>query len=452
MSKDDFASLMESSSEQVRMGRRLRQGQVVQGTVVQIGKDSVFLDVGATAEGRIERGELEDKSGKLSVALGDTLSASVVSVSDVAGPVLSVALGKGTGKGRLDMSALESARDGGIPVTGNVQRAVKGGIEVDISGVRAFCPASQIDTAYIADLNVFVGQSLTFRVIEIKDGGKSVVLSRKALLEEEKNRAASQVLESLKVGEDYQGNVTSVQKYGAFVDLGGGVEGLVHVSELAHSRVAQVQDVLSVGETITVRLLGMEPADKGAIPKLRLSLKARQEAPPEAKPGQVLTGTVSRLTSFGVFVDTPSGSGLVPVRELGIPRGADFRKQFPVGKEVKVVLVNRDDSRKTTYSIARVADVEERHNYQEFTSRDKPSESSTTSMGSFGQLLQQKLGISPAPAAAAPEFQRSAEVQRSPDPQPPAPSAPRFFQSEVASEQPASPRKPLPPGMVRRKG
>src|SRR5690606_19370183 len=132
----------------------------------------------ATVEGRIDRGELEDKSGKLSIAVGDTLSASVVSTSDVTGPVLSVSLGKGAGKGRLDVSALQSARDGGIPVTGNVQRAVKGGLEVDLSGIRAFCPASQVDTAYIADLNGFVGQSLSFRVIEIKDGGKSVVLSR----------------------------------------------------------------------------------------------------------------------------------------------------------------------------------------------------------------------------------------------------------------------------------
>jgi small subunit ribosomal protein S1 len=419
----DFASLMESSSspEQVRTQMRLRPGQVVEGPIVQIGKDSVFVDVGTVSEGRIERAEFEDKQGKLSVKVGDRVRASVVRMSDVMGPELTVALGRGQGsrgqgKGPLDASALESARASGIPVTGLVQKAVKGGLEVTVGGVRAFCPASQIDATFIADLSTFEGQTLSFRVTEVRDGGRSVVLSRKALLEEERKRESQRLIEELQVGNDYEATVSSVQKYGAFVELGAGVEGLVHVSELTHGRVERVEDVLNVGEKVRVKLLGLEPAEKGGSPRLRLSLKALIDAPvviiPEA--GEVLEGTVSKLGSFGIFVDTSKGSGLVPVRELGIPKGADFRKQFPVGKVVQVVLVTRDEQGRITFSIERVASVEERRNYRDFAqtaSKGQANAGQSTpdaSVGSFGELLQRKLGIKP--SATAPEAAPSPKV------------------------------------------
>ncbi|HEX2731437.1 MAG TPA: S1 RNA-binding domain-containing protein [Polyangiaceae bacterium] len=408
MSQDsDFASLMESMSspDQVRTAKKLRPGQVVEGPVVQIGKDSVFVDVGAVSEGRIERAEFEDKQGKLSIKVGDRIRASVVKVSDVMGPVLSVALGKGQGKAAIDVSVLENARSSGLPVSGSVQKAVKGGIEVLVGGIRAFCPASQVDSTFIADLATFEGQTLLFRVTEVRDGGRSVVLSRKAVLEEERKRGAERLIAELQVGNDYEATVMSVQKYGAFVELGAGVEGLVHVSELAHGRVERVEDVLNTGEKVRVKLLGLEPGEKGGSPRLRLSLKALIDAPvvviPEA--GEILEGTVSKLSQFGIFVDTAKGSGLVPVRELGIPKGADFRKAFPVGKVVQVVFVARDEQGRITFSIERVASVEERRNYRDFATRGQAgsAQPSETSVGSFGALLQKKLGIKPSPAALA---------------------------------------------------
>ncbi len=411
---NDFASMMEAlgDPQAARGSKRLRVGETVEGAVVQITKDYIFVDVGATAEGRIERGELEDKKGELAIKVGDKVRARVASVNDLEGPKLVTALGRGTGRSGVDLAALESAKSGELPVEGTVTKAVKGGLEVSIGALRAFCPASQVDTTFVSNLAGFEGQQLAFRVMEIKDGGRSIVLSRRALLEKERERAGAEVLQRLSVGGDFDGVVQSVQQYGAFVDLGGGVEGLIHISEMSHSRVNRVEDVLSVGEKVTVRILAMEPNDKGPFPKLRLSLKARVDAPasPTIEEGEVLAGKVSQLSAAGVFVETPKGTGLVPVRELGLPRGADFRRAFPVDTEVRVVLINKDHNGRLTFSMSRVAGVEERHNYSEFAkSQSKGGPSKAANVGSFGALLASRLGTSvpndappeaPAPAAA----------------------------------------------------
>ena len=458
---NDFASMMEAfgNPQADRGNRRLRVGEAVEGKVVQVGKDYVFLDVGATVEGRIDRGELEDKKGDLSVRVGDVLRARVASLSDLEGPKLVTALGRSGGKGAMDVATLESAKEHDLPVEGTVQKAVKGGLEVSIGGLRAFCPASQVDTGFISDLASFEGQQLSFRVLEVKEGGRKIVLSRRALLEKDRMRAGQEVLERLTVGGDFEGTVQSVQQYGAFVDLGGGVEGLIHISELAHGRVDRVEDVLTVGERVTVRILAIEPSDKGPFPKLRLSLRARTEAPEVAKldASEVLTGTVSKLGAAGVFVETPKGTGLVPVRELGLPRGSDFRRSFPLGTEVQVVLVNQDNNGRLTFSISRVAGVEERRNYQDFAKSQGNATPQASSLGTFGALLASKLGLEVPEVAASEELGPSAAPvsHASSAERTPTESAGAKSQSHSGAEQKPSteptpkPRKP-PIGMVRR--
>lgn len=430
---NDFASMFQQAqgSEGARTSTRLRPGQVVTGTVVQVGTDSIFVDIGTTTEGRIDRRELEDARGEVKAKVGDTLKASVVSVDDVMGPRLSVSFGKG--RMRLDEGALEAARDARLPVEGVVGAAVKGGVEVRVLGARAFCPASQIGTEYVADLAALEGSKLEFLITEVKNGGRDVIVSRKALLLEQQARQAEETLATLEVGKDYQAKVVSVQKYGAFVTLGGGVEGLIHISELSHGRVERVEDVLNVGEDVTVRLLAITPGEKGAAPKLRLSLRAltEQEAPAEgAEPerGEVLEGTVSKVTQFGVFVDTPKGTGLVPTRELGTPRGSDSRRMFPLGKPVSVVLVTKDAQRGLTFSMARVADVQERQNYRDFHRSQKDRKDEAASVGTFGALLRQRLDLpEPAPAPAEPPApvkpEAKAEAKAPPAPKGPAPKA-----------------------------
>jgi len=432
------------ASDSARTSTRLRPGQVVTGTVVQVGTDSIFVDVGTTTEGRIDRRELEDAQGEVSVKAGDSIKASVVSVDDVMGPRLSVSFGRG--RTRLDEGALEAARDARVAVEGVVGAAVKGGVEVRVLGARAFCPASQLGTEYIADLASLEGSKLEFLITEVKNGGRDVIVSRKALLLEQQARQTEQTLAQLEVGKDYPAKVVSLQKYGAFVTLGAGVEGLIHISELSHGRVERVEDMLNVGEEVTVRLLAITPGEKGAAPKLRLSLRAliEGEAPaPGAEParGEVLEGTVSKVTQFGVFVDTAKGTGLVPTRELGTPRNSDARRMFPIGKAVSVVLVNKDAQRGLTFSMSRVADVQERQNYRDFHRAQKDRKDEPGALGSFGALLRERLDL-PEPAPVPAELEAApAAAKAAPAEAKAAPAAPP---AEAKAAAPAAPKAPAP--------
>ena len=403
--QDDFASLFEASAQDARerTGRRLRRGETVEGTVVQIGSEYLYVDVGTTTEARIARTELVDADGRLVVGLGDPVRATVVDLRG-GSPLLAVAMGR---DGHLDLGVLEAALASGAPVVGEVKQAVKSGLEVDLGGVGAFCPASQIDLGYVPELAAFVGQKLEFRLLEIREGGRSIVVSRRALLEEQRKEREKNLLEQLRPGADLEGTVHSLQRHGAVVDLGG-LEGFVHVSELGHHRVERPEDAVHVGETVRVRVLSVEQSHKGL--RVRLSMKALLQ-PLEAAgrapaPDEVLGGVVSRVSSFGVFVQTPKGEGLVPVRDLALPPGGDHRRAFPVGKAVQVVVTDHDAvTGKMRFSMTRVAEVEERRNYAAYAEKAQPS-SSGSALGSLGDVLKDKLGARP-PADEPPRPRRS---------------------------------------------
>ncbi|MCA9640644.1 MAG: S1 RNA-binding domain-containing protein [Myxococcales bacterium] len=452
-SNDDFASLMESSVARggLRSAVRLTPGETVEGTVIQIGADSVFVDVGTARDARIDRGELVDKSGKLTVAVGDKLRATVVEASSL-GARLSLGVGRG-GQG-VDAQMLEAALTSGAPVAGQVSKAVKAGLEVDIAGVRAFCPASQVELSFVQDLAPYVGQTLDFRILEIKDGGRSVIVSRRALLEADRAERARELQDQLKVGADMEGTVSSVQKYGALVDLGG-IDGLVHISELAHQRVDRVEDVVQVGECVSVRVLSIEHDKKGL--RVRLSLKALVDKPQSATPtrDEVLEGEVSRLSNFGVFVETPKGEGLVPLRELPLAPGSDHRRAYPVGHKMQVVVVGTDPkSGKARFSVSGVARVLERNNYRDY--RQGSPTSGGGSLGSLGDLLRAKLGIEETPAAeptkaapaAPPAAAKSADL---PKVAPGLASAPAAKLEPAAKPAPAASPEHMPDGVHRRK-
>jgi small subunit ribosomal protein S1 len=403
--EDDFAALFEQSMSgaQRKTSRSVRAGEVVDGLVVAISDDTVFLDIGTKAEGRIARADFVDKHGALKIAVGDRIKATVVNPGGREAPELAVQFGRGG----LDVAALQIALEAGTPVEGEIVKEVKAGLEVMIGGVRAFCPASQVDLGHSGELAAWVGQRHFFKVIEVRDNGRSVVVSRRALLQAEREQKAEVLRERLKVGDELDGIVQSVQSYGVFVDLGG-LEGLVHISELAHSRVAAASDVVSAGEQVRVKVLSIEPGPKGGT-RVSLSMKALVQAPATPPADELLTGTVGRIENHGIWVDTPAGGGFVPLAELGIAQGSDPRRTYQVGQTLEVVVVRRDGNGKLRLSVRGVAEAEARRNFREFG-----GERSSRALGSLGDLLRDRLSSFPAartePAAAKPAATPKAPV------------------------------------------
>jgi small subunit ribosomal protein S1 len=295
---EDFAAMFEASLE----AKRVEQGQTVEGTIVAIGPEVAFVDVGGKGEATIDVAELKDADGDIEVSVGDRLQAVVISTQG--GLTLSRKLARGAATSRQ----LEDAFHSGLPVEGRVESVVKGGYEVRIAGQRGFCPFSQIDTMRTADPAVHVGKVYTFRITEYKEGGRNLVVSRRTLLEEEQHATADEVRKSIVPGAVLTGRVASMREFGAFIDLGGGVQGLLHVSEMGWSRIADPSQVMQPGEEITVKVLQVDEA-RG---KISLGLKQLSEDPwsrveTRYAVGQVCTGRVTRVTEFGAFVELEPG-------------------------------------------------------------------------------------------------------------------------------------------------
>ena len=242
----------------------------------RFGPEVAFVNVGGKGEATIEIDELKDADGDLEVAVGDRIQAMVVST--VGGLTLSRKLARGAATARQ----LEDAFHSGLPVEGKVERAVKGGYEVRIARQRAFCPFSQIDIVR-TDPSAHEGQVYAFRIIEYKEGGRNLVVSRRALLEEEQRASAAEVRRSIVAGAVLTGRVASVREFGAFVDLGGGVQGLLHVSEMGWSRVSDPSQIVKPGEEITVKVLRVDDDTQ----KISLGLKQLMRRSVVERPGHL---------------------------------------------------------------------------------------------------------------------------------------------------------------------
>lgn len=397
-----------------RKTARLEAGQQIEGTVLAVSGGLVVLDIGTSADATLDAMEL----GERTLKVGDRLRATVKNPrSD--GPVLTLSIGRGGGA--VDLATLELAQKGGTPVSGKVTVSNKGGYTIEVSGVRAFCPISQIDIGYVSDPEIFVGQTLDFQVMEIKEGGRNVVLSRRKLLQDERRQAEDQLAQNLVQGALVEGTVKSTVRHGAIVDLGG-VDGFIPISELSRGRIERAEDVVTAGEKVKAQVLSVSRGEKGL--SIRLSLKAleshTQVAAPSPARDEILSGKVVRHVQNGIIVATEKGEGLVPTRELSLAPGADHRRSYPVDTELRVVVVNRDSSNgKLRLSVGRVAQVEERNNYRDFSQSDTV-EKSGESLGSLGVLMSKKFpglaaraaktpnpapraaSASPTPAAAAP--------------------------------------------------
>jgi small subunit ribosomal protein S1 len=467
--EEDFATMFEASIK----ARRLERGQTIEGTIVGFGSEVAFVGVGGKSEAQIDLAELKDDEGHLEVKLGDRIHAVVVSTSG------GVTLSRKGVRNAATLRELENAFEAGLAVEGRVESVNKGGYEVRIARERAFCPLSQIDTARTADPAIHVGKTYTFRIIEYKDGGKSIVVSRRKLLEEEQQANAAAVRQSIVPGAVLPGRVVSVLDFGAFVDLGGGIQGLLHVSEMSWSRATTPGEMVAHGDQITVKVLRVDEstgkislglkqlqddpwstagttysvgqilsgrvtrlAEFGAFVELAPGIEALAHAstfPPTGRPdawtksvpvgttaafeilsvdpaqkrlgvalvqegtarsaapttpqgafapGTIVTGKVERHEKFGVFVFlSPGRTGLMPLSETGLDRGADVVKAFPIGSEVEVAVTESDASgRRIRLSKNAVAQQREQAELREYAARQDATPSK--SLGSLADALR----------------------------------------------------------------
>jgi len=324
-------------------------GEKVKGKIFQLGAETAFVTIGKH-EAMIELDELKDEEGVLRFGIGDEVEAHVIETG-AKGIVLSRKLPKGA----ASMQRLSDAKAMGLPVEGLVIGVNKGGLEIAVGEVRAFCPQSQVDVRPAGKLDHFIGEKLVFKVTEVKE--RNVVLSRRAVLEEELKAKAAETRKTLAVGAVLKGKVVSVQAFGAFVDLGG-VEGMVPVSELSHLRVGHPNEVVDTGDDVEVEVLRIEAPEPNSPDKskrkerITLSMRSRQEDPFKAALAELAEGTrtkgkVVRLQPFGAFIELKPGvDGLMHISAMSERRIAHPRDVLKVGEEVEVVVEKLDPNEK----------------------------------------------------------------------------------------------------------
>ena len=378
--EEDFATLFEASQK----ARRIERGQTIDGTIVSIGPEVALVSVGGKSEAVIEVAELKDDDGDIEVSVGDRITATVISTTG------GLTLSRRMLLGAASAKQLEDAYRAGLAVEGKVEKAIKGGYEVRIARQRAFCPLSQIDTIRNTEAAQHEGKVYRFRITEFKEGGKNLVVSRRALLEEEQKAAAVETRQSIVVGTVLTGRVTSVREFGAFVDIGGGVQGLLHVSEMGWARTTDPSEIVKVGDEITVKVLRLDD-DKQ---KISLGLKQLADDPwakveGTYQAGEIRNGRITRVAPFGVFVELEPGiEGLIPLSESGVARDANVKRALPAGTLVEVVILDIDAAaRRMRLSINAVAQAKEGDEVRDYAER-----ADTAPAGSFGSLADKLRG------------------------------------------------------------
>ena len=332
---------------------QIRPGQIVTGKVVQITEDEVCVNIGYKADGIVKKTDLSSTD----VKIDDEIEVEVVKVNDGEGNVL---LSQKNIINRKAWEEIVAKQEAGEFVEGIGKEAVKGGLLADVEGIRTFIPASQLSLRYVEKIEEFVGQPMTLKIIEIDKAKKRIVASRKAVLMVEEAEKKKKIWESLEVGSVVKGVVRRLADFGAFVDIGG-VDGLVHVTDLSWGRVKHPSDVVSVGQEIDVKILNVDPERE----RISLSYKQTQPKPwtvadQKYPVGSVVEGKVVRITTFGAFVELEPGlDGLVHISQCALTRIAKVEDAVNVGDIVRVkVLDVNTEAKRISLSIREVLEDE----------------------------------------------------------------------------------------------
>jgi len=384
--EESFAALFAAS--QSKSGR-LKPGEQIQARVLHVSGDWIFLDIGQKGEGVLDRRELADAEGNLVVAPGAIITAWFTG-GERGELRFTTKIG---GVGAADRSLIEDAWRAGIPVEGSVEKEVKGGFEVKIGSNRAFAPYSQMSLRRISDSAAYIGKKLKFMILEYAEGGRNLIVSHRAILEEEAAREKELLKETLQPGMTVSATVTSIQKFGAFVRAGA-VEGLLPVSEMSWTKVKDVADLLAVGDEISVVIKNIDWDNDKISFSLKDTLPDPWETLVENFPvGSVHTGTVSRLAQFGAFVTLADGvDGLLHISKIGKGKRINHpREVLKDGETVEVIVEGVDrDSRRISLAMAETVRAAAEAEADILSFRQMSSQA-PEKMGTFADLLQAKL-------------------------------------------------------------
>ncbi len=338
----------------------INEGEVVRGTVVRVDKDEVLVDIGYKSEGVIPVGELSIRRSVNpadEVHLGDEIDALVMTKEDAEGRLI---LSKKRARFEMAWKRIEGAAESGEPVEGTVIEVVKGGLIIDL-GVRGFLPASLVDIRRVQNLDEFLGQKLHCKVIELNRSRNNVVLSRRAVLEDERKDMRQAILDKLSPGDVVEGTISNIVDFGAFVDLKG-IDGLIHISELSWRHVNHPSEVLEIGQTVNVKVLDIDRDRQ----RISLGLKQTQSDPWQQvvdayQENDVVAGRVTKVVTFGAFIEIlPGVEGLVHISELAQHHVENPREIVQQGEVVKVKIIEMDaDRRRLSLSLKRVEESDD---------------------------------------------------------------------------------------------
>jgi small subunit ribosomal protein S1 len=342
--KEEYLRMLEESFQNTA---EIKKGDVVEAPIVSIGDQYLIMNLGGKFDAYAEIGEFSDEKGVLQYKVGDTLKGYVVDQNDQG-----YVVGKSLTKQYVDKQSILDAYEKKIPVQGKIYSPTKGGFNVDILGARAFCPVSQVSLRPVEDTSIFIGKTLDFLVIECSENCRRIVVSHRQLAEVQERETKATALENLHIGDVVNGTVMRMTSFGAFIELGG-IEGLMHVSEISWQHVVKPQDDLKIGQEIECKILDI----KGD--KIALSRKALQENPftlalSEMHEGDIINCRVLRLHNFGAFAELKPGvEGLIPVSEMSRNRNISHpREVLKEGAYVQVQILRIDeDTRKISLSL-----------------------------------------------------------------------------------------------------
>jgi small subunit ribosomal protein S1 len=394
----------------------ITEGEVVHGTVVRVDKDEVLVDIGYKSEGVIPVAELSIRRSVNpadEVQLGDEIDALVLTKEDAEGRLI---LSKKRARFELAWKSIEKAAESGEPVTGRVIEVVKGGLILDL-GVRGFLPASLVDIRRVQDLDEFLGTELRCKVIELNRSRNNVVLSRRAVLEDERKEMRQAILDRLNPGDVVPGVISNIVDFGAFVDLDG-MDGLIHISELSWSHVNHPSEVLEIGQEVQVKVLDIDRDRQ----RISLGLKQTQSDPWQQvldsySVNDVVEGRVTKVVTFGAFVEIlPGVEGLVHISELAAHHVENPREIVSQGDVVSVKIIEMDaDRRRLSLSLKRVEGEEPRPRPEGAPPLRLSEEVFSETRGRSPAQVDEVPVVEEQPSAEEPSEQEPVEPESAPD-------------------------------------